>query len=126
MWWKMRKRQVEMDDQKHQGNQLEYLPQLLYLRHHLQKAYHHQLGIQYLQKEVFTLSEQKTNIHGQKALDLNLLMNALKEVEEKKRRTPDHLYLRPVISRTPGHRVFILKEVTYGNNVWKSWRSWSE
>ena len=113
-----------MDDQKPQGNQLEYLPQLLYLRHHLQKAYHHQLGIQYLQKEVFTLSEQKTNIHGQKALDLNLLMNALKEVEEKKRRTPDRIYLRPVISSTPGQQVSIPKEVIDGNNVWMLWRSW--
>ena len=113
-----------MDKQKPQGNQLEYLPQLLYLRHHLQKAFRNRLGIQYLQKEVFTLSEQKTNIHGQKALDLNLLMNALKEVEEKKRRTPDHLYLRPAISRTPGQQVSIPKEVIYENDVWMSWRSW--
>ena len=118
---------MEMDKQKPQGNQLEYLPQLLYLRHlrhHLQKAYRHQLGIQYLQKEVFTHSEQKMNIHGQKALDLNLLMNALKEVEEKKRRTPDHLYLRPVISSTPGQQVSIPKEVIYENDVWMFWRSW--
>ena len=115
-----------MDEQKPQGNQLEYRPRLLYLRHHLQKAFRNLLGIQYLQKEVVIIVEQKMNIREQKALDLNLLINALKEVEEKKRRTPDHLYLRPVISRTPGHRVFILKEVTYGNNVWKSWRSWSE
>ena len=116
-----------MEEQKTKGNQLEYLPQLLYLRHlrhHLQKAFRNRLGIQYLQKEVFTLSEQKTNIHEQKALDLNLLINALKEAEEKKRRTPDHLYLRPVISRTPGQQVSILKEVIYENDVWMPWRSW--
>ena len=113
-----------MDEQKPQGNQLEYLPRLLHLRHHLQKAFRNRLGIQYLQKEVFTIIEQKMNIHEQKALDLNLLINALKEVEEKKRRTPDHLYLRPVISRTPGQRVSIPKEVIYGNNVWMPWRSW--
>ena len=83
-----------------------------------------EVQVQYLQKEVFTLSEQKTNIHEQKALDLNLLINALKEAEEKKRRTPDHLYLRPVISRTPGQQVSILKEVIYGNDVWMPWRSW--
>ena len=124
MRYQIRQRQVEMDEQKPQGNQLEYLPQLLYLRHHLQKAFRNRLGIQYLQKEVFTLSEQKRNIHEQKALDLNLLMNVLKEAEEKKRRTPDRLYLRPAISRTPGQQVFILKEVTYENDVWMLWRSW--
>ena len=71
---------------------------------------------------MFTLSEQKPNIHEQKALNLNLLINALKEAEEKKRRTPDHLYLRPVISRAPGQQVSIPKEVIYGNNVWMPWR----
>ena len=97
---------------------------MLHLRHHLQKAFRNRLGIQYLQKEVFTLSEQKTNIHEQKALDLNLLIHVLKEVEKKKRRTPDHLYLRPVISSTPGQQVSIPKEVIDGNNVWMLWRSW--
>ena len=124
MRYQIRQRQVEMDEQKPQGNQLEYLPRLLYLRHHLQKAFRNRLGIQYLQKEVFTLSEQKTNIHVQKALDLNLLINVLKEVEENKRRTPDHLYLRPVISSIPGQQVSIPKEVIEENNVWMLWRSW--
>ena len=84
---------------------------MLYLRHHLQKAFRTRLGIQYLQWKAFTLSEQKPNIHEQKALNLNLLINALTEAEEKKRRTPDHLYLRPVISRAPGQQVSIPKEV---------------
>ena len=98
--------------QKPQGNQLEYQPQLLYLRHHLQKEFRTRLGIQYLQWKASTLSEQKPNIHEQKALNLNLLINALTEGEEKKRVTPDQLYLRPVFSRARGQQVSVPQEAS--------------
>ena len=85
---------------------------MLYLRHQLQKEFRKRLGIQYLQWKASTLSEQKPDIHEQKALNLNLLINALTEGEEKKRVTPDQLYLRPVFSRALGQQVSIPQEVT--------------
>ena len=60
------------------------------------------------------------SVHSQRAeaehprtegTNLNLLINALTEGGEKKRRTPDQLYLRPVFSRALGQQVSIPKEV---------------
>ena len=81
-----------------------------YLRHHLQKEFLI-LGVQYLQWKASTLSEQKPNVHEQKALNLNLLIDALTEGEKKKRKTPDQLYLRPIFSRAIGQQVSTPKEV---------------
>ena len=85
---------------------------MLYLRHHLQKEFRTRLGIQYLQWEVSNLNGLNLDLHEQKALYLNLLINALTEEEEKKRRTLDQLYRRPVFSRARGQQVSIPQEVS--------------
>ena len=75
--YQTRRLQAEMRIQNPLGNQLENQLQLPDLRHHLQKEYLILLGIQYLQWEASNLSERKPNLHEKKALNLNLLIDAL-------------------------------------------------
>ena len=83
--------QVEIYVQMPSGNQREFQPRLLYLRHYVQQMFRTRLVIQHIQWEVSNLNGLHLDLHEQKALFLNLLVNALAEEEETKWSIPQEV-----------------------------------